>query len=244
MPRKRKRRRLNWGPILIVLLLGNITAGVFFSKLTSVVRVQVRGVPSWDRPRVEAILLAAKDTPAMVLNPHRVESEVQALPEAEVARLSRNVFGRANLAVQYREPVARVQAKRLVGLTYEGVLYPAHSLPPGLPIVRPPKESALPLIGFVGSWNPGEVAQVCDQTRDLALNRTVIVSVDSQGGVCLNIGSGGAVQLGQPTELEAKLSLVRRKLQEDPSFLERLEYLDVKAPDRPQQKLKDQARLQ
>jgi cell division septal protein FtsQ len=242
MPKKRRRKRLNWGPILILLLAANTAAGLGYSKLTSIVRVQVRGVPEWDRARVGEILQNARNKPALAMNPRIVETAVQGLPEVEMADLSRNVFGRAVLKVQYHEPVARIAGPRPVGMTAEGVTYDAQTLPKGLPLVKLPKDASEPMAGFIGNWQAGDVANVCDQVRDLALNRTVVVVLTLQGGLCLNIDAGGQVLLGQPTELDAKLALLRQMLQQNPAFLDQLEYLDLKAPERPQQKLKEQVR--
>jgi cell division septal protein FtsQ len=244
MPRKRKRRRINWGPVVLLLLVGNLTAGAFFSKLTSVAAVQVYGVPVWDQSRVSYALQALQDKPALQTDPRRLETAVQWHPEVDHADFSRNVLGRGTLKVRYRTPVARISGAGMVAITAEGTVYKAHVLPDRLPVLELPADAAQPMVGMIGNWLSQDVANVCDQIRDLALNRTVVVSLDAQGGVNLRMGSGGIVQLGRPVDLDEKLTLLRDMLGEDPACLDNLEYLDLKAPDRPQQKLKNQVRQQ
>ncbi len=59
------------------------------------------------------------------------------------------------------------------------------------------------------------------------------ISVDPNSDICLNMGNGFYVKMGQPDEVERKLSLIRKALDFKPSFAQDAVYMDVSCPAAP-----------
>ncbi|MBC8066001.1 MAG: hypothetical protein H7Y17_14300, partial [Chlorobia bacterium] len=80
-----------WGPVLGFLLTVNLIAGVFASRLTSVVKVQVDGAQINDQARVRAILQRIHSQPALMLNRHVTESMILEKSAVSRVEMTRNI---------------------------------------------------------------------------------------------------------------------------------------------------------
>jgi cell division septal protein FtsQ len=64
--------------------------------------------------------------------------------------------------------------------------------------------------------------------RRLAITK---ISVDRLGDICLNMGSGVYVKLGQPDEMARKLTLLQKALAFKPSLAREAAYIDLSCPN-------------
>lgn len=233
MARRRKRRPLNLPPILAILLIANVGAGVAYSRLTSVVKVRVVGAAEADRERIEGILGDLKDKPALSINPRAVETRLSERSAVAKAEMTRNVFGRAVVTVEYRRAVAKIVGRPGVGMSRDGVVFQTIEPLGDLPSVVLPEEANRPVLALTGTWRSGEVGALAAETQDIAEGEEKTFIPDANGGLCLNIGSKFAVQLGLPTRLDEKIEYLRRKLEEDPGLLASSKTLILVSLDRP-----------
>lgn len=74
-----------------------------------------------------------------------------------------------------------------------------------------------------------EIAKIARQRR-LDVEK---ISVDRLGDICLNMGSGFYVKLGQPDELAKKMSLLQDALVYKPSLAREAAYIDLSCPTAP-----------
>lgn len=232
MRRKRRRTRPRWKPILSVLLVGNVIAGLLWSPVTSLRRVRVEGAADFDQLRIAAILADLKGVPCAQVKARNVESLVLDLPEAESAELTRNLFGGGLLRVAYHRPVARLFNQGNLALTMDGVLYEAHDLPPDLPTIQLRPDEPAPSLGLNAGWQPAQMARLAVQAKQIAPQGPVRVGFNNAGEVCLNMGSG-LVVLGSLEDLDRKLQVLRDRLERNPLELSQVESLNLVAPESP-----------
>lgn len=233
MPKKRRpRRRLRPAPFLWLILLVNLAVGLVFSRITSIVRVRVEGVPLYDRLRVESILVRLKDVPCLRVNGRRVETEIMEEPSVDSAEFTRNIFGNGLLVVRYRTPVAKLSEGDNEALSADGVLYRAVEMPPDLPALELPKYTPPAFVGFSGDWQPQGLAEMAIYARSHYPRIEVKIVVDRRGAVCLNIGSGQVI-LGSCDDLDLKLKTLESLLQRNPQELDQVQALNLTSPSAP-----------
>ena len=233
MRRRRKRKAINWGPILTVLLIGNLLAGMFYSQITSIVKVRVEGSEPDDEHRVRALLQRFHSQPALQVNKRAVESALQNRAAVAKAELTRNIFGRARVHLTYRRPVAKVARMNGTALSRDGVLFQTNADLAGLPLLILPDEALNPSLTIAGPWRPAEVGGLASELANFSGPQVVEISVLANGGLCLNIGSKFAVELGLPESLDEKIDYLRRQLENDPALLVSGQTLNLVSLDRP-----------
>jgi cell division protein FtsQ len=226
MRRRYRRLKLRWGPILWVLLILNIAAGLCFSPLTAIRWVRVDGAPSWEEPRLTAIVLKLEGVPCAQVKRTEIESAVLSLPEVRSARLDRNLFGSADLRVGYRQAVARIDGSSGIGLSLEGVMFPSDHLSPDLPTVRLDPEQMHPGLGIAANWPIVAVARLAVKAREIADRKPLVIELGKGSVLCLNMGAG-QVNFGSCDDMDAKLTVLKRLLSQDPNYLSRVKTLDL-----------------
>lgn len=233
MRRRRKRNPINWGPILTILLISNVVAGVYASRMTSIVKVRVEGVQPDDQHRIRAILQRVHSQPALQLNRRITESRILERSAVLRTEMTRNIFGRARVTVSYRRPVARIAKMPGAALSREGVVFQTGEDLSKLPVLSPPDEGLKPSITIAGPWRPGEVAGLASELANFSGRQVVEIIVLSNGGLCLNIGSKFAVELGLPESLDEKVDYLRRQIENDPALLVSGQTLNVVSLEKP-----------
>ncbi len=233
MRRRRKRNPINWGPILTLLLIGNLVAGVFHSRITSIVKVRVEGAQPDDEHRVRALLQRIHSQPALQLNKRVTESALLERTAVSKVEMTRNIFGRARVSLSYRRPVAKIGGMAGMALSREGVLFQTSQDLSGLPILVLPEEALKPALTIAGPWRPSEVGGLASELANFSGRQVVEISVLANGGLCLNIGSKFAVELGLPEALDDKVDYLRRQIENDPALLVSGQTLNLVSLDRP-----------
>lgn len=227
----RSRRRLRPAPIFVVLLIANVAAGIFYSPITSVVRVKVEGALPHDRARIEKILAGMHNVPCAQVPARALESAVADLPQARAASLDRNFFGSGRLNVSYRVPVARLEGAQSVALTDDGALVPVEAPLGELPVLRLPATVNAPMLSLVGSWESMRLAELAQQAAALLPQRRFSI-VAAPERVWLNVDATQVI-LGSCDDLPKKLGVLRERLERQPEFFSTVEKLNLTAPDRP-----------
>ncbi len=232
MRRKRKRRTLNWTPVLWLLLIGNVVAGLLYSPITRLRHVRVDGALAYDQPRITRVVEALQDVPCAQIGAQKAESDFLTMAEARSASLTRNIFGSAILKVGYRRPVARLTDHPDVGLTIDGVLFPAYSMNEGLPTVTLPKDLTSPALTLANAWEPAKLASLAVKAKQLLPQDLLNIQIGDAGVVYLNIGSGRVV-IGSLDDIDAKIQALKDYLAKDPEVLSKVKALNIMRPDHP-----------
>jgi hypothetical protein len=238
MRRKRKRRsklgRLKPAPTLVLLVAVNVALGLEYSPVTTMTKVSVYGAAPFDRPRLEKLLQDdLKDLPCVKVNPRIIEGDALQAPEALDSDFQRNLFGRAELKVKYRVPVARMAGFSECFLDTTGVVYPSRMQPPGdLPTLVVPNEFVHPVAMTVNPWPSTEIAEFCQRLPKQIDRKSCEIRLLPRGELCLNIGQAERIVFGSATELEEKMARLESLFAQNPSFLWNQE-LNLTSPSRP-----------
>jgi cell division septal protein FtsQ len=230
--RKKPKRSIRPAPVLWLLLVVNLLAGLLFSRITSIVHVRTVGVKEFDKARIEGILAKLKDVPCMRIDSRVVEGEVMASPDVDRAEFTRNLFGNALLNVQYRTPVAKLADVDGEALSVDGVLYQASEIPLDLPTLQLPDGGPPTLAAFAGNWQPQRLASLSVYARQHYPRIESKIEVNRRGVVCLNIGSGRVI-LGSCDDLDVKLKTLESRLQRNPQELDQVKELNLTSPSVP-----------
>lgn len=239
MPRKRKRRKPNWPPILWSLFAVNLVIGLMFSKSTAMRTLKVVGARPSDAARIKREAQYLKATPCFRVDRAKFEEKVGFPSFVEVAELSRNIFGRGTLTVRYRTPVASVSGSENIYLDASGQLF-SDSLE-----VRP-----LPSVRFQMGLSPGvslassaPLLQGAKVAQELFERPTLVdaeIDVRDNGSLCLNLGTNTVIELGPFERISEKLATFDGLLASNPKLLEEAKVLILMAPDQPAIKKKNQ----
>lgn len=231
--RKRKRQPLPWRGILGTLLIGNLIAGILWSPALSVRRVVVQGATSGEAPSAARALATLRARPVLRTDVLGIEAGALADARYESADFRRSIFGSGRLTLKGREAVAVVVEKPPLMMDATGTVYDA----PGedwksLPRVILPTDLRVTSATLGAPCDLRRLAEIAVGIRPIANGKPVGIDVRAGGVICLNMESA-RVRLGTGDRLEAKLSTLRRILEEKPGILREIKELNLMAPDRP-----------
>lgn len=232
MPRKRK-RKLNPGPIVFLLLLCSVGVGLSYSPITAVTKVRIVGAEPFDRPRLEGIMSGLAGTPCVKVNPRAVESAALQIPEALDADFARNILGHAELRMKYREPVARLEGHPDQLLDSQGTLYSSRQVVGVLPTLRVPPEGLQPNVSFVNSWPSRTIAKFCSDIPRQLPREGMIVEVLARGELCLTAGPSVRIVFGAARQLDQKVEALNSLLTKNPQLLSGIKELNLSAASHP-----------
>jgi cell division septal protein FtsQ len=237
MARKRKKKgkklRMRLAPVLWLLFLANLGLGIVYSPITSLRKVRVIDAIEQDEPRLRAELASMNDVPFVLVNPRQIETKALQYPDVAEAAFSRNLFGSGILRIGYKTPVAVLEADPEICLSDRGELYPARVIPEGLPRLRLHAEATAPTLAYASTWEAKRIAEICKKISGIIKPQNAVIDVNSGGVVCLNMDDKGQVILGDATNLDEKLAVLKSMLDRQPNLLSEFQYLNVTSPSRP-----------
>jgi len=229
--RRKSRRRLNPGPIFVLLLIVNLVMGYAYSPLLSTVKVRALGVPEWDRARIGETLKKLQDKPWSKVDEGKLEDEILEEPAVRSATLKRNLFGRAELRLTYRVPVAVLARPNNVGIDKEGVVFALHEPAPNLPTLIPPSNAWANEMTLAGSWPRTRIMDVCEAMPEIFPQQAISVNAANPDSVRLNNGSAATIILGGTKDLPKKFEALRKLLRNQPELLQNVGSINVSSPD-------------
>lgn len=232
MRRRTKRTRILLRPLVLMALVINLAAGAMFSPVSAVRKVRVEGAPANDEGRLKRILQSLRGVPCARVNAKAIESEALRNPELRSANLARTPFGSAVLRVARRTPVARLFAAPGIGLSQEGVFYPASSLSKELPLVQLPDDYPKVGLSLGNAWRMTDVVRLAGLVGSLGAKDPVRIRLVRGGRLCLNIDSG-VVDLGGYEQLDAKVAWLEKTLKDRPSLFTTVESINLVKLDAP-----------
>jgi hypothetical protein len=232
MPRRRK-RTINWGPVLVLATLINLVAGALYSPLTSPRILRVEGVPTEDQNRVKSILSRAEGIAYKSVPTRELESDILNNPAVKTVQLSHNLFGRARLKAEYRQPVAKIVGPAKLYFDIEGVLFRTEQNYPNLRSVDVEPSMIAPNLSLSLSWPAAQIADFVTKLNNIDAVDGKTLYLDARGRLWLNGGGPGRVDLGGTDALNEKLSQLNSLLVERPNLLKEVKSLSLTDPRRP-----------
>ncbi|MFY9235340.1 MAG: hypothetical protein WAO58_12885 [Fimbriimonadaceae bacterium] len=233
MARKRKKRSVRWRSILLILLVANTSAGLYFSPVTAAQVIRVEGVELADQDFVRRALQRLWKTPYIRANPSSIESNLGVVERIEVATLDTNVFGRGVLKVTYRKPVASVVGATTMKLSVRGDLYSDPRPASGLPSIQLPRDGNQPNLTLAFPAELRLLADISARVSAMQVGENWVIEVEDGGRLCLNKEGSGTVVLGSSENLDQKFGRLRTYMSENPGGLEAIKELNLTVADKP-----------
>ena len=232
-PRKRVRRIIPWGGILWLLVILNVTAGIYFSPLTATNRVRVVGAREHDEAWIKQAIQLVKGMPSLVADRTGLESKIVAQTDVKSARYTLNIFGRGVLRVVYRTPVAVLDEKAGFYLDDQGVWFQSATRAANLPEVSIPAISKIPAVGLMNGWDGARLANLCLMlTKHIPQVRWRVVC-DDRSVISLTGNKMPRIVLGSTDDLDKKVERLASILSSQPEVVETAKEINLTAHEMP-----------
>ncbi|MEO7454346.1 MAG: hypothetical protein ABIV13_06245 [Fimbriimonadales bacterium] len=215
--KKRAKRSVDrsqmWRGIWLAALLASILVGIAASPLTSPQVVRVSGAAKHQEPAISAALRSVGGKPSLLIQAGDLESQLLRMPDLKAASFRSNIFGRARLALQCREPVAVVQGN--LAIDAAGTVFSMGSRkPPNLHISSNVKDfSTIITISDASPLN--RLCRVAKKIKESLPNVVGTVEIDDKERIRLRI-EGLVVEFGDTSDLDKKIDILDRALKENP----------------------------
>jgi hypothetical protein len=233
--RRRKKRAVNWLPVIIVMLAASFVLGLFYSPITAVRNLRIVGVQPHDRNRVTQLAQSLEGVPYGRVDVLAFESSVLRGRDIYDADLSHNVFGSGVLRLKYRRPIAAVQGAGLsrIYLDDRGVLFSSPEPFQGLRKLILDATFKQPILAFGQAWPCAVVSDFCLKLNSFAELSDAVVHLSANGRLTLSKENFGSVDFGGTDAIDAKLKKLRQLLDEQPDILTRVRSLTLVDPETP-----------
>ncbi len=192
--------------------------GIYESELTAITLVRVQGVPPDDQQRIASVLRRMERVPALQVDADEIESAIATTRRVRRVVLTRNVFGRARVSVEYREPVARWSGAEDVGVDVWGVAFRTPQAKQCRLVIQVKKEDIEADLGITTASPLAIMAKVAKKVQEKLPNLNAVLLLDPEGRLCLNMEEGSRVILGNDSRLDEKLERLKVAWQEDPQI--------------------------
>jgi|GEM_PF-3453879 len=243
--RKKSGLGLGWVGFLWIVAVVNLGIGVFFSSVSGLHHVTVKGLRSdAELKDVKKRLAPWADTPWIRQSRPAMETAVLADNRLAGATIKSNIFGRGELTVVHRKPVARIESpvsadpKKVVDsaiyLDSSGVLYRDSA---AIEFVGPnlvvPEAARVPQMSIVQTWPLNAVAEVSVKGQGLLQELQFKVVLDERSVISLQVVDGPQIILGPESDLDDKFAILDRAFKSEKDKVMGYKLINVSAPDRP-----------
>jgi cell division septal protein FtsQ len=220
-------------PLLLTALIGVSVAGLLTSEMTKIRVMRVSGVPDWDRERIKSLLRAYEGDRALRINPLQVERQVEWHPAVLRSEFRRNVFGRARLRVEYRQPVAWFErGESRFAVSADGTVFPLAEEPPPLSLDSKLIETG-PNLSIFDSRRLGGLLDLAEKVQQKLPSLRGKLRLLASGGLALAAVDGARIEFGDRERLDDKVSALERALEQHPDLLRRAQTVNLVVPERP-----------
>lgn len=233
--RYRNRRTPNIKALILLffgsMFIATIIAFVLQTPLLLVREVRVKGLRFTARDRVEGLARRALGKNIIILPAGKISRSIAEIPEVSRVSLNRVFPDTVEICIVERRPFAVLLCKSQIYLVQRDrfVFHQAKNVPQGFPVIE------VADLGAVRVGQRCELDVLCTAIRviDSARKKELPVSkisIDRLGDICLNMCNGLRVRLGQPENLDAKMTVIRTALICKPELAREALILDVTCP--------------
>lgn len=236
--RTRRRRSVEWTPVLWIACVVNLVAGLLFSPLTKAQVVWVEGAPLSEREAIRSLVQLNRGIPGSRVNRSILESRILDLDPIDSVQYSQNLFGRGLLKITPKVAVARVRVSENGAPT----LFSAEGTPyrgsvdrdVNLPELVLPADFKSPTLSPLSRWENGRIADLCQELSQNLSEKPVAVEVTERGVIQLIPLDGGArVVLGSSDGWEKKIATLTKMLAAQSDLWQRYSEVNLIDPDSP-----------
>ncbi len=232
--RPTRRYKVQWAGWLWLFAVLQVLLGLWLSPVTQLRKVRIEGARPDQEARLRTLIEEIRKIPAWQHDSQRLIEKILADESILKARWQQNLFGRAVLSLQLREPVARGPRGTNLALDARGELYLDPAADQKLPEVVLPIDATKPSLSLVGEWDGRQVAGLA---VELATKVPVLawkIVLDSENKVSLRAeGVDAPVLLGTTDRYKEKVDQLRKALERRPALLQEVAALNLSAPEQP-----------
>lgn len=250
-PRVRKKRVRNRRKPNRRLLLGILCASTALACALSfalqapffvIKQVEVRGLHFADRARVKAVAGKCLGQNIFALRKGRIASQIRQMRQVENVLIGRDLPANVWVRVIERKPAAALLTQEGYALLQSNGLafHLVKRVPRGIPELDVQECRSVKLGQTCRPAGVRHALEVVRLSRERKLEVSKI-SVDHAGDMCLNMGSGLQVKLGEPAELKEKMSRLHEALLCKPSLAKDAVYINLSCPSACAVKMKERA---
>ena len=210
----------------------NVAGGLLVSPITAPMKIALKDVRVEDQDHVRAVLEPYGETPWLMLDTTGIAYQLESLDHVKSATFEPNVFGRATIAFDYREPVAKLAVERNAYVDSEGEVYidPKGAV---VPIVRVPRDYLDVSGTAIGRWPRSGVVTTVGSMQKSLPQLDYSLELDAQSVLFLQVVEGPLVVLGTARNLEEKIQTLA-EIYKDPELdLSFGTTVNLMAPERP-----------
>lgn len=232
------RKKPNYRLLFLIFFVASmLSAGISYAIRTPdlVVReVKLYGVRLADKSIIKKSAKAALGQNIILLKKSPILNKIRQLSEVSEVQMGRSFPDKAWVRVIERKAdCVLTDNKRYYLMQSDGFVFHSVKGPEkGLPLLIVEKCSPIKIGEVARSLYARDALEALKCSRKEHLNVDKI-SVDPDGDMCLNMGSGFYVKLGQPDDVAGKMSILRRTLAFRPSISSEAVYVDISCPRAP-----------
>lgn len=215
---KRRFPRLPWTALLWVAVAVNLWVGIHHSHLTDLRVVRVSGATAADEAVVSELSQRLQGSPALQIDPYRVESQTLELADVQEAVFRRNFFGEARLEIQPNVAIVAIKGTQL-GLTAGGAVVPLGLRSQKLPMISLPPGSLQPIVGVCQPLPLTLVVQAAIDLQRIWREPSVIFSVNQDGTLVASSPIGPQIEFGSIADYKKKFDVLHQILQQHPEMI-------------------------
>lgn len=216
------------------VLITGIASFALHTPSLAVAKVRVMGVRLSDKAAVQRMADHAKGQNIITLRKSPIIKSIARLGEVKKVEMGRSFPNGAWVRVWERTPDAVLQANgHFIMIQLNGFIFHQTNGPvKGVPLVIVAKCDEIKSGTYTTSpcIRYALDALACARKEGIKLDK---ISVDPQGDICLNMGSDFYVKLGQPDDIQRKMSLLKNTLVYRPSIARKASYVDLSCPSAP-----------
>lgn len=237
--RRRKRYKINYPrliiSVLVLALIVELSSVIFTSPYFYIRHREVKGnsIIS-DKVIIDTLRLPA-NTNIFRVKKKSLADKLRKIPPIEEVRIGRRLPNTLKIWIKERKPFFILNANsKLYEVDSKGIPFRIVNAPTSKIPVITCNLSKRVILGVKPVSTYFDNAMKClvlvQERESLQVSK---IAVDQTGDLCLNERSGFKVVLGRQENLPEKLDIVVRILEQNPSFKQHGEYIDVTCPEAP-----------
>ncbi len=229
---QQKYSRKFWTLFWTFLFIAIIWIGANYSPLTRINQLTIVSDAKEDIPRLKSVISKYKNLPAMQLPVVEIKTEVLRNLRVESVKFQSNVFGRAELAVKYRKPVAKISNVPSYFVDEHGVLFPSKDHKPNLTIVTN-LQQIHPILCLSDQSELSDLARLAAKLQVRIPKLAGNLDLDAAGRLFFQVSGKSKIVFGRGERLDEKIAVLTKTLAEDPNVLEKAKEINLVEPEAP-----------
>lgn len=206
--------------------------GIRNSRLTQLSQVTIESNSESDVARLQSIVKQYENVPAMQIPEDKIEIAIRKNLQVKEVEFSANVFGRGNLKVSYRKPVARLASAPRFCIDGEGYLFPYRGLMPNL-VITANMQQMRPILCLSDQSELSDLSQLASKLQVQQPKLAGNLDLDASGRLFFQVTGSARIVFGRGDRLEDKIAVLSKLIAADSGILENAKEINLVEPQEP-----------